>query len=132
MSYFQKEDDRASLLLIYDIESQTYLSIFKDCINFNIPGGKCFYKESFEDCVVRELSEETNLDVKKEDLKLLLKERCGNFTVTTFTTTEYSGKLEPEDGYKVKFVPLEYLLLNTNKTWLPYHKKLLKIIKSKK
>lgn len=132
MSYFRKDEKRASIVLIFDPESQTYLSIFKDCISFDIPGGKCFNNETFEDCAIREISEETNLDIKKEDLKLLLKEKCGDFTVTTFITTEYSGKLEAEDGYKVGFVPLEYLLYNINTTWLPYHKKIIELIKKKK
>lgn len=130
MSSFVKDNKRASIVLIFDIESQTYLSIFKDCVSFNIPGGKCFNNESFEECAIRELDEETGLIVKKENLKLLLKEKCNDFEVATFTTTEYTGKLEAEDGFKVGFVPLEYLLLNGNSSWIPYHKKLLNIIKS--
>lgn len=132
MSYFSKNNNKASIVLIYDIESQTFLSLFKDCVDFNIPGGKCFNNESFEDCAIRELNEETNLNIKKEDLKLLLKEKCGNYEVATFTTTEYNGRLEAEDGYKVGFVPLDYLLLNSNKMWIKYHEKLLNIIKNKK
>lgn len=132
MSYFQKNSKRSSIVLIYDLESQTYLSIFRDCCSFNIPGGKCFDLESFEDCAIREMDEETNLKIKKKDLKLLLKEQCGDFEVATFTTTEYTGELYAEDGYRLGFVPLEYLLINQNKSWLPYHKKLLNIIKNKK
>lgn len=132
MSYFRKDVNRASIVLIYDLESQTYLSIFKDCISFDIPGGKCFQDESFEDCAIRELNEETGLIVNKKDLKLMLKKNCGDYEVATFTTTTYTGKLEPEEGYRVGFVPLEYLLLNINSSWLPYHEDLLKIIKSKK
>lgn len=132
MSYFRKDDKRASIVLIIDIESQTYLSIFKDCINFNIPGGKCFNEESFKDCAVREMEEETNLKINKKDLKLMLKEKCGEFEVATYTTTEYTGNLYAEDGYRVGFVPLDYMLLTSNNIWLPYHEKLFKLIKRKK
>ena len=130
MSYF-KRSKRSSLVFIYDIESQTYLSIFNDCISFNIPGGKCFENETYEECAIRELSEETNLNVKKEDLVLILKEECSDFTVATFFAKKYNGIIQPENGYKVSFVPLEYLLLNSNKMWIKYHKKLLNYIKQK-
>lgn len=131
MSYFKKSK-RSSLVFIYDVESSTYLSIFNNPNSFNIPGGKCFENESFEDCAIRELSEETNLNVDKKDLNLIINEKCGDFQVATFLSKNYSGRLEAEDGCKVEFVPLEYLLLNENQSWIPYHKKILEYVKSKK
>lgn len=129
MTYFKKDYKRASIVLYYDIESQTYLSIHNDCINFNLPGGKCFMNESYEDCAIRELNEETNLIVKKENLKLILKEKCGIYEVATFLMTECTGILSPEEGYRLNYVPLNYMLLNNNKEWVLYHKKILNYIK---
>ena len=36
---------------------------------WEIPGGKLFNKESFEECAVRELYEEIGVNIDKEDLK---------------------------------------------------------------
>ena len=127
---YLKRCKRASIIVVFDIESNSYLSVFKDCVNFNIPGGKCFVNESFEDAVVRELEEETGAIVKKEDIKLLLKEKCGDYIVATYFTLFYNGKLETDEDHKIGFVPLEYMLSNSNKDWLNYHKKIYDMIKN--
>lgn len=131
MNYFKKSK-RASIVVIYDIESETFLSVFKDCVSFNIPGGKCFENETYEDAAIRELDEETGAKINKKDLKLLLKETCGEYTVATYFTLFYKGKLETDEKHKIGFVPLEYILLNKNKSWLEYHKKIYDIIKNNK
>ena len=47
---------------------------------WEIPGGKLFNNESFEDCAVRELYEEIGVSINKEDLKNidLVKRLCKN------------------------------------------------------
>jgi len=130
MNYFKKSK-RASLVVVYDVESNCYLSVFKDCVSFNIPGGKCFENESFEDAAIRELEEETGAKVDKEDLILLIKEDCGDYTIATYFTLFYKGKLGTDEEHKLGFVPIEYMLSNKNTSWLDYHKKIYDIIKNK-
>lgn len=130
MNHFKKSN-RAALVLVFDCESNTYLSVFKDCVSFNIPGGKCFENESYEECAIRELEEETGAIVEKEDLKLLLLETDGYYNIATYMVNDYSGKLTTTEEHKLGFVPLEYLLLNHNKNWVKYHEKIYNIMKNK-
>jgi len=124
-----RDNKRASLILIYDIEAQTFLSVFKNTKSYDIPGGKCFNNELYEDCAIRELEEETGLIVKKKDLKLLHFEKCDSFNIKTFIVYDYYGNIETEEEHHVSFVPIKNLLINENKNWLKYHLKILKKLK---
>jgi 8-oxo-dGTP pyrophosphatase MutT (NUDIX family) len=122
---------KASCVLIIDLESQRYLSIYKNLMNYNIPGGKCFSNETSIDCAIREIKEETNLDIKEDDITLLLEQYCDNYLVSTYLTYHYNGQIIPEDNYMLSFVPIKNLLINENKKWIKYHKKLIKILSSR-
>lgn len=126
MNFFH--NNRASIVLIIDIESQTFLSVFKDSESFNIPGGKCFHNETDIDCAIREIREETGLFLFENKMKLLLSEQCEDFIVSTFITYDYFGKIDSNEDHSICFLPLDNLLINKNQKWINYHKKLLKII----
>ena len=130
MDIFHKK--RASIVLIIDIESQTYLSVFKDFYSYNIPGGKCFINENDIECAIREVQEETGLFLNPEYLSLLHSEQCADYFVSTYITYTWFGHISTEEEHFVEFLPLEKLLVNKNPLWVKYHKKLLEEIKKKK
>jgi 8-oxo-dGTP pyrophosphatase MutT (NUDIX family) len=122
-------NNRASLVLIIDLESQTFLSVFKDHYSFNIPGGKCFRNETDIDCAIREIEEETGLFLFENKMKLILSEQCEDFIVSTFLTYDFVGKIHSDEDHLISFLSLDKLLINKNPKWIKYHRKLLKIIK---
>lgn len=130
MDIFHKK--RASIVLIIDIESQTYLSVFKDFYSYNIPGGKCFINENDIECAIREIREETGLLLDYNNMSLLHSEQCVDYFVSTYITYRWDGYIDTEEDHFVEFLPLEKLLINKNPSWIKYHKKLLEKIKKKK
>lgn len=62
--------DGASAIIIND-KNQILMQRRVDNDKWGLPGGCQEVGETFEDTVIREVKEETNLDVKKEDLELL-------------------------------------------------------------
>lgn len=62
--------DGASAIIIND-KNQILLQRRVDNDKWGLPGGCQEIGETFEETVIREVKEETNLDVKKEDLKLI-------------------------------------------------------------
>lgn len=62
--------DGASAIIIND-KKQILLQRRTDNDKWGLPGGCQEIGETFEETVIREVKEETNLDVKKEDLKLI-------------------------------------------------------------
>ena len=121
--------NRASIVLIIDLESQTFLSVFKDYSSFNIPGGKCFYNETDIDCAIREVEEETGMFIFENKMKLLLSEQCEDFIVSTFITYNFCGTIHSDEDHSIGFFPFEKLLINKNPKWIKYHKKILKMIR---
>lgn len=57
--------------IIENEQGQILLQSRADRDKWGLPGGCQNIGESFEDTVIREVKEETNLDVKKEDLELI-------------------------------------------------------------
>ena len=130
MDFFHKK--RASCVLIIDLESQTYLSVFKNKYSYNIPGGKCFIDETDIECAIREIHEETGLFLETNYMSLLMAEQCEDFFVSTYLTYTWYGDISTEEEHHVDFVPLENLLINKNPLWVKYHKKLLNQLKKNK
>lgn len=128
MDLFHKK--RASCVLIIDLESQTYVSVFKDNYSYNIPGGKCLINENDIDCAIREIQEETGLFLDSNYMNIIMAEKCEDFFVTTYLTYIWYGDISTNEEHFVKFVPLDNLLINSNPLWVEYHKKLLKKIKN--
>lgn len=71
---------------------------------WTMPGGKLEFGEQFEDACIRETLEETNLKIKKEDLKLISLTNdivlTAHFVTVGFLCEKFEGKpkvMEPDE-----------------------------------
>lgn len=78
----------------------------KDWQGYTLPGGHVEPEESFVDAVVREMKEETGLDIKNPRLvgvkQFPIKE--GRYVVFLFKTTDYSGTVVSSDEGRMEWV----------------------------
>ena len=114
-----------ALLLVVDRFSKKFVSVYKYRNSYDIPGGKCkVYQdvdESFEDCAIRELFEETGLIVHKNKMFKILDAFDGRYKVVTYVTYHYSGNFHTLENHRISWVPLEYLKVNANQGWKSYN-----------
>ena len=85
--------------------------IKKDWQGYTLPGGHVEIDESFVDSVIREMKEETGLDIKKPKL-VGVKQfpiKCGRYVVFLFKTNEYSGTLVSSDEGNMEWVEYDKL-----------------------
>ena len=82
---------------------------------YGLPAGKVSEDESLEEAAIRELSEETGLVAKKENLKIIPKEyfaeirqKTGvkSFNFRVFICDSFSGELKPTDETQPEWVPI--------------------------
>jgi 8-oxo-dGTP diphosphatase len=103
----------------------------KDWQGYTLPGGHVERDESFVDAVIREMKEETGLDIKNPKL-VGVKQfpiKCGRYVVFLFKTKEYSGTLVSSDEGKMEWIEYEKLKnINTVEDF----EELLKVINSNK
>ena len=75
---------------------------------WEIPGGKLFNKESFEECAVRELYEEIGVSINKEDLKnidLITHRYKNNIIIMMIYLVEYwSGKVKLKEKQQLSWI----------------------------
>jgi len=82
---------------------------------WTMPGGKLHFQESFEEAAIREVKEETDIDIKKEELKLISitndkTEKAHFVTIGFLTETNQDPKaMEPEEITEWKFFELDNL-----------------------
>ena len=94
---------KSSKILITSRPKGKFLSGF-----WEIPGGKLFNYESFEDCVVRELHEEIGVKVDKKDLKnidLITHRYKNNIIIMMIYLVEYwSGKIKLKEKQQLSWI----------------------------
>ena len=114
-------------VIIVNSKGEILLQSRADRDKWGLPGGCQELGETFEDTIIREIKEETNLDVKKEDLELIKvvsgpsrKNSYPNGDVVInntvlFLVKNYSGNLKWDNESKnMKFFSLEELPKNQN------------------
>ncbi len=82
-----------------------------DWQGYTLPGGHVERDESFVGAVIREMKEETGLDIKNPIL-VGVKQfpiKHGRYVVFLFKTNEYSGNLKPSDEGNIEWVEYDRL-----------------------
>lgn len=118
--------DGAAAIIVNE-NGQILLQSRADRDKWGLPGGCQELGERFEDTVIREIKEETNLDVKEEDLELIAvvsgesrKNEYPNGDVVINNTVlycvkKYSGELKwDSESKEMKFFDLDNLPQNQN------------------
>lgn len=69
---------------------------------YTLPSGNINYNESFEDAAIRKTKEESNLDIKKEDLNLISisddKNEYAHYVTIGMIANKYSGEVMLKDS----------------------------------
>jgi 8-oxo-dGTP pyrophosphatase MutT (NUDIX family) len=109
----------AVCVLIVDVESCTFLSVSlkNDHSDFNLPGGKVEIGEHLISTGIREVKEETGINVY--NLKFLHEGYDENCQVFTYFTTNYDGNIYTKENHIVKWMPLYDL--TKSKKWPEYN-----------
>jgi len=109
----------AVCVLIINTNNKDFLavSLKEDHTDFNLPGGKVEMNESFEEAAIREVKEETGLNVFS--LNFLYKDTDTDYEVITFYTKEYQGFIYTPENHIVKWLPLYDL--TKSKKWPEYN-----------
>lgn len=113
--------DGAAAIIVND-KKQILMQCRADNDRWGLPGGCQDLGEEFEETVIREIKEETNLDVKKEDIKLIgcisgmsrMRQYPNKDTVINNTMLylidKYSGELKYDNESKmIKFFDIDNL-----------------------
>ena len=78
---------------------------------YTLPSGNINYNESFEDAAIRKTKEESNLDIKKEDLNLVSisddKNEYAHYVTIGMIANKYSGEVMLKDSEE--FVSYDWL-----------------------
>ena len=83
---------RAGCILIINKVDGTFLSVSnKKRTDFNLPGGKVEMNETFQQAAIREIKEETGLDIY--NLTFLHKDIDMDYEVITYYTKDYQGSI---------------------------------------
>ena len=118
--------DGAAAVIVNE-KGEILLQSRADRDKWGLPGGCQELEETFEDTIIREIKEETNLDVLKEDLEIIDvvsgKSRRNSYpngdvvinNTVLFLVRKYSGNLKWDNESKnMKFFPLDNLPENQN------------------
>ena len=106
-------------VLVFNVKNELLLNLRSDTNDWGIPGGGKELNETLEECAIREIKEETNLDIKELELVTVL---SGNeyfykypngdevdCVITLYQVKNYSGSLNINDGESIK---LKFFSLN--------------------
>lgn len=109
----------AVCVLVVNKDKLNFLAVsLKDDHNdFNLPGGKVELNESYESTGIREVKEETGINIY--NLKFLYKDFDENYEVITYYTTKYDSNISTIENHVVKWLPLYDL--TKSKKWNKYN-----------
>jgi len=95
-----KEKDHAQVVILNDKGKVCLVSRKEDHTDFGLPGGKLDGDETYEEAAIREVKEETGLDIKNLTMIFAMhrKGRMGH----TFIA-EYSGEFDTDEDHVVKW-----------------------------
>ena len=108
-------------ILIFNDKNELLLNLRSDTGDWGIPGGLKELNETIEECAIREIKEETNLEVS--DLKLLAVLSGKDYyfkypnddeldcVIVLYETKNYKGdlKINDDESTKLEFFPLDNL-----------------------
>ena len=111
----------AVCVLIVDQKSCSFLSVSlkDDHTDFNLPGGKVELGESLIEAGIREIKEETGIDIFS--LQFLYESYDEDCQVITFYTNNFEGSIYTKENHIVKWLPLYDL--TKSKKWPEYNSK---------
>ena len=98
-----------TVCLIKDVDTDSYLMqnrVKEDWLGYTLPGGHVEPGESITLSVIREIKEETGLDIKNPKFKGVkqFKTGFGRYMVFIYVVTEFTGKLKSSDEGSVGWV----------------------------
>ena len=107
--------------LVFNDKNEVLLNLRSDTNTWGIPGGLKELNESLEECAIRELKEEANIDVKKLQLLAVLSGKEYYFiypnqdemdgVIVLYKVLEYDGeiRINDDESKKLKFFSLDNL-----------------------
>ena len=110
-----------STLLVFNDKNELLLNLRSDTNDWGLPGGSKELYETMEECAIRELKEETNLDTNEIELLAVLSGKDYYYkypnddevdcVITLYQVKNYTGSLNINDGEskKLEFFSLDNL-----------------------
>jgi len=104
-----RESKLASVGLIFNEEKTKILGVSRKDNHtiFGLPGGKVEENETLLDGLIRELKEETGLDLISA--RPIFFREDGDFVAVVYLITEYSGKINTKESGIVEWITFEEL-----------------------